>query len=61
MEATKLISTKLKISPSDSMQVMEKLYNSGYLSYPRTETTCYNPSINLRAIVERLKVNESFG
>ena len=33
---------------------MEKLYNKGFLSYPRTETTRYNPTINLRDIVSKL-------
>jgi DNA topoisomerase-3 len=61
VEATKLISNKLKISPEVSMAVMEKLYNMGYLSYPRTETNSYNPSINLRSIVNQLRANEDFG
>jgi DNA topoisomerase-3 len=61
VEATKLISTKLKISPEVSMAVMEKLYNQGFLSYPRTETTQYSASIDLRAIVNRLKANEQLG
>ena len=43
------------------MKHMEKLYNAGYLSYPRTETTRYNPTINLFAIVDKLKANENFG
>ena len=47
VEATKLISRKLRISSSQAMLHMEKLYNKGYLSYPRTETTRYNPTINL--------------
>ena len=51
VEATKLISTKLKISPENSMAIMERLYNQGYLSYPRTETTMYKPSIDLRPLV----------
>ena len=34
---------------------MEKLYNQGFLSYPRTETTKYNKTINLKQIVEGLK------
>ena len=38
IEAQKLISTKLRISSEQCMQIMEKLYNKGYLSYPRTET-----------------------
>lgn len=43
------------------MAIMEKLYNQGFLSYPRTETTQYSSSIDLRSIVNRLAVNESFG
>jgi len=35
------------------MEIMEKLYNKGYLSYPRTETTKYNPTINLKAIINK--------
>ena len=43
------------------MQHMEKLYNKGFLSYPRTETTRYNPTINLMNIVQKLTANENFG
>lgn len=40
---------------------MEKLYNRGYLSYPRTETTRYNKTINLKGIVKGLENAEGFG
>jgi DNA topoisomerase IA len=43
------------------MEIMEKLYNRGYLSYPRTETTIYNPTINLRKIVAELCKSDTFG
>ena len=43
------------------MAAMEKLYNMGYLSYPRTETTRYNPTINLKKIVSELGKNTEFG
>jgi DNA topoisomerase-3 len=36
------------------MEIMEKLYNKGYLSYPRTETNTYNKTINLREIISKL-------
>jgi len=39
------------------MQIMEKLYNKGFLSYPRTETTKFNPTINLRKIVSSLETS----
>ena len=34
------------------MEVAEKLYNRGYLSYPRTETDKFPPSLNLKGFVE---------
>jgi DNA topoisomerase III len=37
------------------MDIMEELYREGLLSYPRTETTAYNPTINLREIVKQFK------
>ena len=40
---------------------MEKLYNRGYLSYPRTETNVYNPTINLRKIVDEMQKSDVFG
>lgn len=43
------------------MGIMEKLYNRGFLSYPRTETTKFNPTINLRKIVSSLEANSEFG
>jgi len=43
------------------MEIMEKLYQRGILSYPRTETNCFNPTINLRNIVNELSKNEAFG
>ena len=54
VEAQKLISSKLRISPEQAMTHMEKLYNRGFLSYPRTETTRYNPTINLNNIISKL-------
>ena len=61
VEAQKLISRKLKISPARAMSIMEDLYNKGYLSYPRTETTKYNPTINVKGLVGKLKNHGQFG
>lgn len=43
------------------MEIMEKLYNRGYLSYPRTETNVYNKTINLRDLVSKLENAQDFG
>lgn len=40
---------------------MERLYNRGYLSYPRTETNVFNPTINLRKIVGEMSKSDVFG
>lgn len=40
------------------MEIMEKLYNRGFLSYPRTETTVFNPTINLRKVVSELEQSD---
>lgn len=36
------------------MEAMEDLYSRGFISYPRTETTIFHPSINLKEIVKEL-------
>ena len=43
------------------MEIMEKLYNRGYLSYPRTETNTYNKTINLKDLVSRLQPSDEVG
>ena len=46
--------TRLGLSAAKAMAVAEDLYRHGLLSYPRTDNTVYPPSLNLRAVVERL-------
>jgi DNA topoisomerase-3 len=41
VEFQKLVSRKLKISSHVAMDIAEKLYQKGYISYPRTETQKY--------------------
>ncbi|CAG9467801.1 unnamed protein product [Pedinophyceae sp. YPF-701] len=44
-------SQKLGMGPHHAMQVAERLYISGYLSYPRTESTGYPAHFDFREIV----------
>ena len=39
------------------MNIAEKLYNKGLISYPRTETTIYNKNINIKSLVNKQKLN----
>ena len=44
----KACSKALGIGPHQAMQTAESLYLSGYLSYPRTESTAYPKSFDVR-------------
>jgi DNA topoisomerase-3 len=35
------------------MDIAEKLYMQGYISYPRTETDKFPPTLNLREHIEK--------
>jgi DNA topoisomerase-3 len=54
VEFQKLASRKLKITSHVAMSFAEKLYQKGYISYPRTETQKYSINQNLKRIVETL-------
>ena len=49
----KACSKALGIGPHQAMQVAERLYLSGYLSYPRTESTAYPKSFDIRGTLEQ--------
>ena len=72
VELEKLSSRKLKISAKETMKIAEKLYTSGFISYPRTETNIFPKELNLRPLVEAQtgdqrwgnfasKINQEFG
>lgn len=52
VELEKLASRKLRISAKETMQIAEKLYTSGYISYPRTETNIFPKEMDLKPLVE---------
>lgn len=49
----KACSKALGIGPHHAMQVAERLYLSGYLSYPRTESTAYPKSFDTRGTLQQ--------
>ncbi|EYC15966.1 hypothetical protein Y032_0035g3067 [Ancylostoma ceylanicum] len=61
VELEKLAVRKLKMSAKHAMDVAEKLYNKGYISYPRTETNKFPPDINLQSLVSKLTSSAQWG
>jgi len=45
-------SKAMGVSPKKAMQVAEKLYSSGFISYPRTETTKYSKGFDVAEVLE---------
>lgn len=45
-------STYFKMSAKDALDAAEKLYQSGWISYPRTETDMFPEEMNLKAIIQ---------
>lgn len=54
-------SSFLNIRPKEALAIAEKLYQYGYISYPRTETNIYPPTINLRALASMFTSWEDVG
>lgn len=47
VELMRAASAGLGIGPHTAMQIAERLYTQGYISYPRTETTSYPQNFDL--------------
>lgn len=51
----------LNIRPKNALDIAEELYRRGYISYPRTETEIYNPTLNIISRVKMLIENLQYG
>lgn len=47
VELMRVASSGLGMGPHHAMQIAERLYTQGYISYPRTETTLYPENFDL--------------
>ncbi|VDM97748.1 unnamed protein product [Thelazia callipaeda] len=61
VELEKLAVRKLKLSAKEAMVTAEKLYNKGFISYPRTETNKFPKDMNLMLFVEQQTVSAEWG
>lgn len=57
----KACSKALGIGPHHAMQTAERLYLSGYLSYPRTESSTYPKSFDIRGTMEQQTSDNRWG
>lgn len=61
VELQKFASSVLKISSEKVMQVAEKLYTEGFISYPRTETDAFEPEFDHAKCVSLQQGNPIWG
>uniref|UniRef100_A0A1I7SXI1 DNA topoisomerase n=1 Tax=Caenorhabditis tropicalis TaxID=1561998 RepID=A0A1I7SXI1_9PELO len=61
VELEKLGISKLRMSAKQTMQVAEKLYSKGYISYPRTETNKFPAGLNLTPLVQQQTQSNIWG
>ena len=61
VELEKAASRWLRITARETMQIAEKLYTSGLISYPRTETNIFPPKLDLKPLVEQQCADSRWG
>ncbi|KAI5814691.1 DNA topoisomerase [Pyronema omphalodes] len=61
VELQKMGSRFLGLSSKRTMDVAEKLYTGGFISYPRTETDQFDRAINLRGLIEKQVPSQQWG
>ncbi|XP_012551245.2 DNA topoisomerase 3-alpha isoform X1 [Bombyx mori] len=61
VELEKQASRKLKIHAKETMQLAEKLYTQGFISYPRTETNEFPKEMNLAQLVGQQTGDPNWG
>ncbi|KAK1293909.1 hypothetical protein QJS10_CPA16g00508 [Acorus calamus] len=57
----KVASSALGLGPHTAMQLAERLYTQGFISYPRTESTAYPASFDFQGTLKSLINNPSWG
>lgn len=61
VELMRIASSALGIGPHQAMQIAEKLYTQGYISYPRTETTHYSGNFDLLGTLKTQSNHPAWG
>ncbi|AMD21104.1 HEL177Wp [Eremothecium sinecaudum] len=61
VELQKNCSKYLRMSAKQSLDAAEKLYQKGFISYPRTETDSFSKQMDLQTLVQQQKEHQQWG
>lgn len=61
VELQKAGSRLLKLAPKKVLDIAEKLYQQGFLSYPRTETDQFDPQFDFHTLIGKQSVDPAWG
>ena len=61
VEMLRAASAGLGMSPIHAMQIAERLYTQGFISYPRTETTQYPTNFDFKQVLHQQQNNPTWG
>ncbi|KIK69127.1 hypothetical protein GYMLUDRAFT_637030 [Collybiopsis luxurians FD-317 M1] len=61
VELQKAGSRLLKLAPKKVLDIAEKLYQQGFLSYPRTETDQYDAQFDFQTLIQKQTVDPAWG
>uniref|UniRef100_A0A1B6MUV9 DNA topoisomerase n=1 Tax=Graphocephala atropunctata TaxID=36148 RepID=A0A1B6MUV9_9HEMI len=61
VELMRVASSGLGMGPHHAMQIAERLYTQGYISYPRTETTHYPENFDLTGVLRQQQSSSEWG
>ncbi|XP_065332165.1 DNA topoisomerase 3-beta-1 [Cloeon dipterum] len=61
VELMRVASSGLGMGPHHAMQIAERLYTQGYISYPRTETTHYPENFDLLEVLRQQQHSSDWG
>lgn len=57
----KVASSALNIGPHVAMNIAERLYTAGLISYPRTESSAYSRSFDFRSVLREHRSHPIWG
>lgn len=61
VELQKAASRLLRIAPKKALDIAERLYQQGFLSYPRTETDQFDPEFDFMTLIQKQKADGGYG